>query len=71
MFLARVICSDPGCHEEIEVAVESLDELDGRVCDCGHGFVLAAVSELAEPRGEVVSIAVRRTVAGRDERRVA
>jgi hypothetical protein len=48
MWLAQVICSDPGCYEERELLVESLRELDGFGCDCGYGFVLLAVSE-AEP----------------------
>jgi hypothetical protein len=59
MFLARIICSDPGCYEEIEVPIENLDELEGFTCECGHGFVVATVSELAEQAGEVVSIAGR------------
>ena len=48
MLLARIICSDRDCTEEIEVTVERLDELDGFVCECGHGFVLAEVAELRE-----------------------
>ena len=60
MLLARIICSDPGCYEENEVPIENLDELDGFTCECGHGFVVATVSELAEQAGEVVSIAARR-----------
>ena len=59
MLLARIICSDPGCYEEIEVPIENLDELDGFTCECGHGFVVATVSELAEQAGEFVSIAAR------------
>ena len=59
MLLARISCSDPGCYEEIEVPIENLDELDGFTCECGHGFVVAAVSALAEQAGEVVSIAAR------------
>jgi hypothetical protein len=61
MLLAKIICSDPECYEEIEVPIESLDELDGFTCECSHGFVLASVAELREPGGELVSIAVRRT----------
>jgi hypothetical protein len=59
MLLARIVCSDPDCTEEVEVAIEHVRELDGRVCECGFGFVLMQVSELAEPGGEVVSIATR------------
>lgn len=59
MLLARIVCSDPGCDEEVEIAVERLMQLDGYVCECGHGFVLVSVSELSEPGGEVISIATR------------
>jgi len=56
VLLARIICSDPSCPEEIEVAVESLDDLDGFVCECGFGFVLAQVAELRETSGAVISL---------------
>lgn len=60
MLLAKIICSDPGCYEEHEIAVNRLVQLDGFTCECGYGFVLASVAEVAEPGGEVVSIAKRR-----------
>ncbi len=60
MHLARIICSDPGCTEEHEIAVNRLVQLDGFACECGFGFVLASVAEVAEPGGEVVSIATPR-----------
>jgi hypothetical protein len=47
MLLARILCSDPECTEEIEVSVQSLDQLDGLVCECGFDFVLLSVA--AEP----------------------
>jgi hypothetical protein len=46
MLLARILCSDPRCTEELEATVEDLDGLDGYLCDCGCGFVLMAVAEL-------------------------
>lgn len=64
MLLAKIICSDPGCHEEHEIAVNRLAQLDGFTCECGYGYVLASVAELAEPGGEVISIAKRRPGAG-------
>jgi hypothetical protein len=60
VLLARIVCSDPDCLEEAEVAIEHLRELEGWVCECGFGFVLMQVSELADPGGEVVSITNRR-----------
>ena len=67
MLLATILCSDPGCDQAHEVAVETLDELEGFACDCGHGFVIAAVAELREPGGVVVPLrpAARRADAGR------
>jgi hypothetical protein len=60
VLLAKIVCSDPDCTEEAEVAIDHVRELDGRVCECGFGFVLMQISELTEPGGEVVSIATRR-----------
>jgi hypothetical protein len=70
MLLAKIICSDPECYEEIELPIDRLEELDGLTCECGYGFVLASVAELKEPGGELVSIRVRRT-ARPDTRRAA
>ena len=65
MLLARIVCSDRECTEEIEVTVEHLDELDGFTCECGHGFVLAEVSELRE---DAVVITLPRRVRARERR---
>jgi hypothetical protein len=59
VLLAKIVCSDRECHEEAEVAIEHVRELEGRVCECGFGFVLMQISELSEPGGDVVSIATR------------
>jgi len=68
MLLARIVCSDPNCTEELEVTVQQLDELDGFVCECGYGFVLIDVAELRQSGGSLVSIPVRRRTP---ERRAA
>jgi hypothetical protein len=59
MLLARIECSDPGCEGDLEIVIEGLDELDGLVCDCGYGYVLATVSELQPDDAKVVSIRFR------------
>ena len=64
MLLATLICSDPDCEEELEIEVRRLAQLGDFLCECGHGFVLATVSELKEAGGEVVSIATRLPSAG-------
>lgn len=70
MLLAKIVCSDPGCDTEHEIRVEHLMQLEGYVCECGHGFILSTVSELKEPGGALVSIATRR-VDPAAERRAA
>ena len=61
MLMARIVCSDPDCTEELEVSVEGLDDLDGYVCDCGFRFVLIEVAEHREPDSvQVVALPQRR-----------
>jgi hypothetical protein len=66
MLLAKLVCSDPECTEEIEISVKSLSQLGDFACECGYGFVLESVSELREADGEVVSI-VSRVRRGEDQ----
>ncbi len=47
MLQVTLLCSDEDCAELREVVVDSLDELDGLGCECGYGFVLLRVAELA------------------------
>lgn len=62
MFLIEIVCSDPECTEEGEIAVEDLAEIDDLACECSHGFVVLTVSELAGPTrsGSVISLPERR-----------
>jgi hypothetical protein len=71
VLLAKLICSDSDCYEELEISVDTLLKLDGYVCECGHGFVLASVAELKEPEGDVVSIVTRVEPSRIDDRRAA
>jgi hypothetical protein len=59
VLLAKLVCSDPKCPEEVEVAIEHVKHLDGRVCECGFGFVLMQISELREAGGKVYSMVTR------------
>ena len=70
MLLARIVCSDPGCDEEKDVVVEWLDQLEGLVCECGHGFVLESVSSLEARPAAIISLDLRRP-ARRSDRRAA
>jgi hypothetical protein len=67
MLLVKVVCSDPECVEEREVELADLDALDDTVCDCGHGFMVVAVSELDEPgqKGSLISLPERRGAPSR------
>jgi hypothetical protein len=58
VFIARIVCSDEACTEELEVTVENLDQLENYLCDCGHGFVLITVSELREAAGPGVVVSL-------------
>jgi hypothetical protein len=62
MLLVAVVCSDPDCAEEREIAVEDLDAVDATICECGYGLVVVTVSELeaANEPGEVISLPKRR-----------
>jgi hypothetical protein len=46
MYLARIVCSHGECTEEIELIVESVEELDEGACPCGYGFELVSVAEV-------------------------
>jgi len=67
MLLVTVVCSDPECVEEREIAVEDLDAIEATVCDCGHGFVVVSVSELDEPSrtGSLISLPERKPAPSR------
>ena len=63
MWIAHVICSGADCTEELELVIDSLDELDRINCECGYGFAVVSVAEasLVETRiAEVVPLAQRR-----------
>jgi hypothetical protein len=65
MLLARIICSDPRCTEELEVEIEGLDKLDGFVCECGYGFVLMDVAEVLRAGGSLHALPVRQAAPQR------
>lgn len=52
-----VVCS--ACEQETEVVVESLDDVEREVCECGYSFVVLSVAEL-EPvyaqKGQLVEL---------------
>jgi len=60
MFVVLIGCS--ACPEEMEVVVSELDDVDALACECGYGYAILGIGELAEPRGEL------RVLTGGDER---
>lgn len=42
MWQVTVVCSS--CAEEKEVVVESLDDVDREVCECGYSYVVLSVA---------------------------
>ena len=58
MWLAHVICSGPDCTEELELVLESLDELERINCECGYGLSVLSISE-----AELVDTEVAKVVA--------
>jgi hypothetical protein len=43
MFQVTIVCSS--CAEETEVVVESLDDVEREVCECGYSYVVVSVAE--------------------------
>ena len=51
MYIARLVCSDEECAEEVTLETASLAELETLVCECGCAL---AVIGWPEPLAEVV-----------------
>ncbi len=47
MYIARLICSDPECGEEITAAAATLQELETLICDCGCALALVGWPDTA------------------------
>ncbi len=43
MWQVTVVCSS--CAEESDVVVETLDDVDREVCECGYSYVVVSVAE--------------------------
>jgi hypothetical protein len=48
VYIARLICSDPDCAEEVSAETATLDELESLVCDCGCALVVIGWPDAAE-----------------------
>ena len=50
MYTARLVCSDPGCPEELVAQAATLRELESLLCDCGCALELVGWPEVAAER---------------------
>ena len=59
VFVARLICSDPACAEELVAEAATLQELEVLACECGCGLDVIGWPDAVEPEGEVVVLHAR------------
>ena len=68
MYSARLVCSDPGCANELAVEVATLRELETLMCDCGCALAVIGWPEVAaEPLARVILL---RAATARRRRRM-
>jgi hypothetical protein len=60
MYVARLICSDPECAEEVSSEAGTLRELETLVCECGCALELIGWPDVAAaPLAEVIIMRAR------------
>jgi hypothetical protein len=66
MYVARLVCSDEECAEEVTLETATLAELETLMCDCGCALAVIGWPEAAaEPLAEVVLLRAASPGAGR------
>ena len=66
MYIARLVCSDTDCAEEVTHETATLAELETLLCDCGCALeVIGWPDVAAEPLAEVVLLRVQAAAAAR------
>ena len=66
MYSARLVCSDPGCSEELAAETATLHELDTQLCECGCALEIVGWPDIeAEPLAQVVLLRVAAVRRGR------
>ena len=69
MYMARLVCSDSECAEEVTAEAPTLRELETLICDCGCALeVIGWPDVAAEPLAEVVLLRAQAASAGRRRR---
>ncbi len=64
VYIARLICSDEDCAEEIVAQARTLAELETLACDCGCGLAVIGWPNHADEPAEVVVSLSRRAPPG-------
>jgi hypothetical protein len=59
VYVARLICSDVECAEELSADASRAEELESLLCDCGCTFEIIGWPDWVEEPGEVVALRVR------------
>ena len=66
MYIARLVCSDEACAEEVTLEAATLAELEALICDCGCALeVIGWPDVAAEPLAEVIMLRVQAASAAR------
>jgi hypothetical protein len=61
VYIARLICSDEDCADEIVAEGRTLEELETLACECGCGLQLIGWPDrIDDPAGEVVVVRLGR-----------
>ena len=68
MYMARLVCSDEACAEEVTLEAATLAELETLICDCGCALEMIGWPDVAaEPLAEVIMLRVQAATAARRE----
>jgi hypothetical protein len=60
MYVARLVCSDPECAEEVATEAATMRELETLACGCGCALELIGWPDVAaEPLAEVIIMRAR------------
>ena len=59
VFVARLICSDPACAEELASEAAPLRELEVLACDCGCALEIIGWPDVVHPEAEVLVLHAR------------
>jgi D-serine deaminase-like pyridoxal phosphate-dependent protein len=58
VFLARLICSDADCAEEVTAEAARAPELERLICDCGCALEILGWPDWVDEPAEVVALRV-------------